>query len=159
MGVSPDADDARERQRSMPLVSILFPPGERQTLSGEALPGSAMDIATQMISSGSAHLATPLTGAMCLAAAAAVPGSLVNEIADRSFPDAPPLTLAHPSGTMRLAPVVRFQDGAPAIDEIAIFRTARRLMDGRVYVPAALFETGEAAPTNRTTGAEPAHAD
>ena len=73
---------------------------------------------------------------MCLAAAAAVPGTVVADLLSQ------PLTLGrsvfrirHPQGV--IAPEITVVEGAgpPTVHSIAIDRTARRIMDGFVYVP------------------------
>src|SRR3546814_19846405 len=62
-----------------------------------------LDIVSQVISAGSPHLATPLTGAMCLACAAAVPGTVVADIAGDAARGERPLRIGHPSGVIELS--------------------------------------------------------
>lgn len=135
MGLVDEAEEARTTLRNLPMVSIVYAPRRFATLGGEALEAAEVDIVSQVISAGSPHLATPLTGAMCLACAAVVPGTLVAEIAGGAAVGERPLRIGHPSGIIELSPVVNRDGGAESVEEVAIYRTARRLMEGQVFVP------------------------
>ena len=97
---------------------------------------TAEDIVARIVNPERVHKAFAVTGAMCLAAAAAVPGTVVADLLSQ------PLTLGrsvfrirHPQGV--IAPEITVVEGAgpPTVHSIAIDRTARRIMDGFVYVP------------------------
>ena len=116
--------EARTRIKNLPLVSLIWP---RSAASAEA------DIVTRMISAGQPHRATPLTGAMCLAVAGRLPGSIVAEaLSERSEPDRD-ITIAHASGILTLGAKVRISGGEAVAEEVVVYRTARRLMEGRVF--------------------------
>jgi 2-methylaconitate isomerase len=123
--------DARSRIRNLPLVSLIWP---RSAASGKA------DIVTRMISAGQPHRATPLTGAMCLAVAGKLPGSIVAEaLGERSDPD-DDIAIEHASGVLTLGAKVRNSGGEAVAEEVVVYRTARRLMEGRVFYRANLAE-------------------
>ena len=75
----------------------------------------------------------PLTGAMCLAVAARLPGTLVAELATARTES---VRIAQPSGVSTLGVVVAVGPPAEA-RSVTVSRTARRLMEGRVLVPRA----------------------
>lgn len=135
MGLVAEEAEARTTLRNLPMVSIVYPPRRVVTLAGEVLTPEDVDIVSQVISAGSPHLATPLTGAMCLACASVVPGTVVAEIAGAADAGDQPLRIGHPSGVIDLSPVVKREGEAVTVEEVAIYRTARRLMDGHVLVP------------------------
>jgi hypothetical protein len=86
-----------------------------------------------MISAGQPHRATPLTGAMCLAVAGRLPGSMVAEaLGERSEPERD-IAIAHASGILTLGAKVRTSGGEAVAEEVVVYRTARRLMEGRVF--------------------------
>lgn len=71
---------------------------------------------------------------MCLAVAAQIPGTLVHEAVGRSDRA---IRLGHPSGVQTVgADVFSTPEGYKA-EKVIVHRTARRLMEGMVYVPAA----------------------
>jgi 2-methylaconitate cis-trans-isomerase PrpF len=116
--------EARTSIKNLPLVSLIWP---RSVESADA------DIVTRMVSAGQPHRATPLTGAMCLAVAGRLPGSVVAEaLGERSEPDRD-IAIAHASGILTLGAKVRTSGGETVAEEVVVYRTARRLMEGRVF--------------------------
>jgi 2-methylaconitate cis-trans-isomerase PrpF len=86
------------------------------------------------------HRAIPGTSALCAAAAAQIPGTVVHEAVEVGAATAgaardedSPLRLATPSGVVTCAADVRF--GVPQTASASLFRTARPLMRGQVAVP------------------------
>jgi hypothetical protein len=112
--------------KNLPLVAIVAPPGDR----------TDADVVTRMISAGNPHGAIPLTGAMCLVSAASVPGTVVHACM-RSNKEVGDVRIAHASGVLPVAATVRVENGQPRLEEAVVYRTARRLMEGRVLVPAS----------------------
>lgn len=152
MGIAPTLEAAG--RMSAPLVAMVAQPTAMTTLSGGRLEPADMDVLVRVISSGQPHRATPLTGAMCLAVAARVEGTLAAAMAAGLARDAPRIRIAHPSGIIVVdakVGVVRRDDiraadgiratGAPPpagtgaephAEYAAVYRTARRLFEGRV---------------------------
>ena len=136
MGIAATAD-AAARKPSIPKVAMVTGPTNARTLSGEALSGESADITVRMISLEQPHRAVPLTGAMCLAVAARIEGSLVHRMARQPKAMDEPVRIAQPSGlTVVGACVCRSGDSWHA-EQATVYRTARRLMDGAVYVRAS----------------------
>ena len=77
------------------------------------------------------HKAFAATGAVCTAVAANLPGTVVHQVA-RCFADGV-VRIGHPSGVF---PVIIRINADGDITEAAYTRTARRIMDGTVYVAA-----------------------
>jgi 2-methylaconitate cis-trans-isomerase PrpF len=136
MGIARTADEAM-RKPSIPKVAMVTGPREALTLAGDRLAIDDADLTVRMISIGQPHRAVPLTGAMCLAVAARLPGSIAHRVArPANSPDAP-VRIAQPSGlTVVGAAVRRTADGWIA-DHTTVYRTARRLMEGVVFVRAS----------------------
>jgi 2-methylaconitate cis-trans-isomerase PrpF len=73
------------------------------------------------------------TGAVALAAAAAIPGTVVHRIAGLSAEGI--VRFGHPSGTLSVGAEALHQDGRWVIRKVIVSRSARRLMEGWVRVP------------------------
>jgi 2-methylaconitate cis-trans-isomerase PrpF len=133
MGITGDLQQAAEV--SVPFVAFVAPPTAMDVLSGRRLSPADMDIAVRMMSNGQAHRATPLTGALCLAVATRIPGSIPNALARRLPDDARQIRIAHASGVILVDAKVECDgDGSEAHAAYAgVYRTARRLFDGRVH--------------------------
>jgi 2-methylaconitate cis-trans-isomerase PrpF len=80
---------------------------------------------------GAVHRALPITAALCLAAAARIPGTVVHAHAG---PVGPNVRLVHPLGQVEVLSEVDVGDsGIPVVKSVGVVRTARRLMSGTAY--------------------------
>ncbi|WP_260729801.1 2-methylaconitate cis-trans isomerase PrpF family protein [Dactylosporangium roseum] len=116
-----------------PKVAVISPPDAFRTLAGERIEPAAHDLGVRMLSMERTHRAVTVTGALCLAVAARVPGTLPWTIAGGVTG---PLRLANPSGVVVADAVMEQRDGAVHPVSAALLRTARRLMHGHVAVPS-----------------------
>jgi 2-methylaconitate cis-trans-isomerase PrpF len=130
MGIAPTLDAAANM--SAPFVAMVAAPSAATTLSGRKLSPGDMDILVRVISSGQPHRATPLTGALCFAVAARIEGTLASGMAAGLASDASQIRIAHPSGVIVVDARVSSRAGAPLAEYAAVYRTARRLFEGRV---------------------------
>ncbi|HLZ02894.1 MAG TPA: PrpF domain-containing protein [Bradyrhizobium sp.] len=132
MGIAADIGEAR-RMTGIPKIAMVSGPRAGRALSGRELKAADADIWVRMISVGQPHRAVPITGAICLAVAARVPGSLPAGLCDATGP----IRIAHPSGvTLVDARVVAGEGGAAKAEFGAVYRTARRLFEGNVIYRA-----------------------
>lgn len=131
MGLAPTIEAAANM--SAPFIAFVAPPREMTTLSGRTLSPADMDIVVRVLSSGQPHRATPLTGAMCFAVATRVKGTLASEMAHGLAKDASQIRIAHPSGLIVVdAKVTASANSVAHAEYAAVYRTARRLFEGRV---------------------------
>jgi len=92
-----------------------------------------IDLNARILSMGRLHHAMTGTGAVALAAAAAIPGTVVRRCA---APDAAGrLRFGHPSGTMTVGALAVEESGRWRVTQVSMSRSARRLMEGVVFVP------------------------
>ncbi len=139
MGIA-NTVEAASKKPSIPKVAMVSAPQSARTLAGETLSADNADITIRMISIGQPHRAVPLTGAMCLAVASRLEGSIVHRVARPATSFDAPVRIAQPSGlTVVGASVRRAVDGWVA-DHATVYRTARRLMDGVVYIRASSLD-------------------
>jgi 2-methylaconitate cis-trans-isomerase PrpF len=103
------------------------------TLSGRELGPTDMDIAIRMISMGMAHRAVPITGALCLAVACRIAGSVPHRV---SPPREGQIRVAHPSGVTVVDAMVATDGALPVAESCAVYRTTRRLFEGTVLYRA-----------------------
>jgi 2-methylaconitate cis-trans-isomerase PrpF len=133
MGLASDLE-AAARIPSIPKVAMVAQPKASPTLSGRELAAGDMDIAIRMISVGQPHRAVPITGAVCVAVAARVPGTLPHSLCSAA---SGPIRIGHPSGVILVdAAVGEGADGRPVAEYGAVYRSARRLFEGAVLYRA-----------------------
>ena len=136
MGFARNLADATENSPAVPKVGFVSASQDYMGISGKQVSGENMDICARVISVFKCHKACPLTAASAISVAAAVPGTIVHELARQTEPGR--VRIGHPSGVMTMFPYL--DNGAKPLDEIrvsgvAVQRTARRIMDGTVYIP------------------------
>ncbi len=120
---------------ALPKVAVVAPPAPFRALDGRLVEASAADLSARVISMGKCHRAFALTGAMCLAVAARIEGTVVAECLPLS-PVSSDLRLAHPSGILPISAAVERKDGQWWVSQVTAYRTARRLMEGYVRIPS-----------------------
>ena len=126
-----------------PKIAVVSAPAAFVTLDGRTIDAAAQDIAIRMLSMERAHRAVTLTGAMCLAVACRIEGSLPHRLCTAAA-DAQAIRVAHPSGIVAAGAAVFPRDGGWHVDSARVYRTARRLMQGEVAV--APFRAEEERP-------------
>jgi 2-methylaconitate cis-trans-isomerase PrpF len=133
MGLTADLE-AAGKLASIPKVAMICAPQDAPTLTGRLLTAGEADIGIRMISLGQPHRAVPITGAICLAVAARVPGTLPHRLCTAKQG---PIRVGHASGTTVVdAAVIDRGDGTMRAEYGAVFRTARRLFEGNVIYRA-----------------------
>ena len=103
---------------TVPKMTIVSPPRQ----------GGA--IATRTFIPHRCHQAIGVLGAVSVATACLVPGSLAHDLATTGDGARRALSVEHPTGEMT---VMATLDDTGTIETAAILRTARKLMDGRVF--------------------------
>jgi len=136
MGIGKDAEDAAKK-RTVPFIGFVTGPLDAQSLSGAAIKGDSVDLTGRMLSNGQPHRALPLTASLCMAVAARLEGSIVNQVARLNPDPEAEIRIAMPSGVLVVAATVRKVNGAWYAEQGAFFRTQRRLFDGYVYMRAS----------------------
>ena len=122
-------EDARTKSTSAPKVSIVSAPQDYINMDRNEVKADTMDLCCRAISVGALHKAYPMTVAVGTGAAARIPGTIVNEIV-KPAPDQDIIRLGHASGVTEVDVKM---DGEKVIKG-GVTRTARRIMDGWVYV-------------------------
>jgi 2-methylaconitate cis-trans-isomerase PrpF len=122
---------------ALPKIAVVAPPAAYHALDGAGFAADTHDIAVRMISMERAHRAVPLTGAMCLGVASRIPGSLPHRLAGPPA-RADETRVANPSGILSVGAEVRQGSAGWHAESAVVYRSARRLMQGAVAVPAGL---------------------
>ena len=122
---------------ALPKIAVVAPPAAYHALDGAGFTADSHDITVRMISMERAHRAVPLTGAMCLGVASRIPGSLPHHLAGPPA-RADETRVANPSGILSVGAEVRETIAGWHAESAVVYRSARRLMQGAVAVPAGL---------------------
>ena len=91
------------------------------------------------------HPGMAVTGAVCLASAAAIEGSTVNSVADLRPGNARTIAIEHPAGRIEIDLMTSGAPANPVIERAAVIRTTRRLFEGFVLIPSSVWQGEKAA--------------
>lgn len=133
MGFAKDLEDARENSPAVPKVGFVTAPQSYVDIAGNAVRAEEMDICARVISVFKCHKASPLTSAGAISVAAALKGSVVEKVL-RPMEQVDKVRIGHPSGIMTMCPELEERDGELTLPSVAVQRTARRIMEGIVYI-------------------------
>ena len=128
MGFVENWIDARTKSTSAPKVSIISAPQDYKNMDGDIVKAEDMDICVRAISVGALHKAYPMTVAVGTGAAALIPGTIVYETVRKTGKSI--VKLGHSSGVTE---AVMKMEGEKVLMG-GVTRTARRIMDGFVYI-------------------------
>lgn len=120
-------DDVAGAPSAGPKIGMVAAPADAPVLDGTTLAAGDTDLLVRVISMEQAHKAVPGTGAMCIAAAATLPDSLVTEVIGHTI-SGTPVRLGTPSGAVASAAVANGDE----LQECSLLRSARVLMRGQV---------------------------
>ncbi|MBO6510228.1 MAG: PrpF family protein [Roseibium sp.] len=124
-------------KRSNPKVAIVGDAGAFNSLDGKGHATDSHDLNVRLVSMGNFHRAITLTGGMCTAVAAQIPGTLVQDLAQTKTPD---LRIGTPSGVLNVTARVETGPEGPRAVSAGTYRTQRRIMEGAVLFPDELLE-------------------
>ncbi|MCM5569472.1 2-methylaconitate cis-trans isomerase PrpF [Burkholderiaceae bacterium FT117] len=134
MGLAETAEEATRLRPSEPEIAWVARPAAYRSSAGAEIAGERIDVLARILTAGRLNPAFTGTGSIALAAAAALPGSVVGEVA-RTLPGVP-TRIGHPSGTLTVGAELTCVDGHWRFDKAVLSRSARRLMSGWVHLPS-----------------------
>jgi 2-methylaconitate isomerase len=134
IGLAASTEEASARSKSIPKIAMVTRPRDAVLLDRSTLPADGVDLVVRMISMGVPHNAVPLTGGMCAAVAANIGGTIAHEATRAGAQTREALRVGHASGVLEVAAKVERANDWYA-RHATVFRTARRLMKGEVYIP------------------------
>jgi len=135
MGLARTPEDATALRPATPKLLWVAPPAPYEAAGGKRIAAGDVNLVVRILSMGKLHHAMTGTGAVAIAVAALVPGTVVSRIAPAGSDGR--IRFGHASGVLDVGAQARQEaDGAWRIDQVSMIRSARRLMVGRVCVPA-----------------------
>ncbi|MBC3247085.1 2-methylaconitate cis-trans isomerase PrpF [Pseudomonas lurida] len=136
MGLAATAEEATRLRPHTPKLCFVAKPQAYQAAGGKLVEPGDIDVIARILSMGKLHHAITGTGAVAVAVAAALDGTLVNRIAgdigDRQ------VRMGHTAGSVAVGAKTVLEDGAWSVDKAVMSRSARRLMEGWVRIPEVL---------------------
>ncbi|WP_207001285.1 2-methylaconitate cis-trans isomerase PrpF family protein [Trinickia mobilis] len=126
----------------LPFVVFVAPPSDYVTYSGAQKSADQFDFLARLIFMNRMHEAMAGTGSMCIASASRIEGSVVHGVLTQESRKSETLRIGHPNGIMDVQVAVAPSCNPEGVqfEKLGFARTARKIMDGTVYVPIADIE-------------------
>ncbi|MBX6374379.1 MAG: 3-methylitaconate isomerase [Acetobacteraceae bacterium] len=145
MGLIPDAARSREDSPATPILGMVGPPADyTRDLGGGMVRAEETDLVARLMFMQQAHKTYAGTSTVCTGVASRLPGTVVHEAASRpGAHNRVTLRIGHPAGVIETESVVEQRaDGEIRVRRATLGRTARRILEGTVFVPEPAAAVG-----------------
>jgi 2-methylaconitate cis-trans-isomerase PrpF len=139
-GLVENPEDAAKKSPYNPFFAIVSPPADYKTISGAEVKASEIDLVSRLLFMLKMHKTYPVTGTVCTGAAVRIPGSVAWEVLREEAKSRVTVHIGHPGGVIPVEAEAEVINGQVQLKRIGVYRTARRIMDGYVYVRKAAFK-------------------
>lgn len=139
VGMAATPEEATRKSPYSPFIAIVSRPADYRRADGTTVGAGEVDIVSRLLFMQRMHKTYPGTGSVATGAAVRIAGSLAHAALDRRADASTPVRIGHPAGVMVVESEVARPGPVPEFGKLAFYRTARRIMDGRVYVKKSVF--------------------
>lgn len=137
MGLAKSKETA---SNAVPKVAMVAAAQDYPANDGSLVVADTMDLVARTLALGVMHKTYAVTGGICLATAALIEGSVVNEVLSERAKKSGEVKIAHPSGILEVFVDLSKVDAQWVLNKAGVCRTAKPIMEGMVYVPAELYK-------------------
>ena len=117
----------------IPKMTFVAEAEDYVNMDGKEIKKDSIDLLSRMMSMQKAHPSYAMTGAMCTAAAAVVPGSIVNQVLPADV-DTQFIRIGHPGGILECGVDYKENGAVPVIEDTFGFRTANLILEGTAVI-------------------------
>jgi 2-methylaconitate cis-trans-isomerase PrpF len=135
LGIAASEEEATRRSQAVPKVAMVAASQSYPALSGRGIESGEVDLLARMMSMGGLHRTYAVSGAVAIAGAAMIPGTVVSDLLAENARGKDLLRIGHPGGVIEVGAVIESRAGEFHYKEAVLGRTSRRLMEGSVLVP------------------------
>jgi 2-methylaconitate cis-trans-isomerase PrpF len=129
---------------SIPKISFVAPAQDCITMTGMEVKKEQVDLLARVMAMGKMHKTFAITAGIPAAIAGVIPGSVVHKVIKGGSQRVMgrDVILGHPSGQMDVKVEAREEDDEIRVISCTIGRTARKIMEGRVFIPKKVYSSG-----------------
>jgi methylitaconate Delta-isomerase len=134
VGLVGDALRSAQENPNHPFLVVVSPPCSYRIKNGTVIQREDVDVVARAFFMQRMHKAFPASAALCLGVAAKIAGTVAHEASDKSRHHHSTVRIGHAAGTMDVEVDVSGSGAACKVDRAVYARTARKILDGFVYV-------------------------
>ncbi len=141
IGLVEQWQDAARKSPYIPFFVLVSPPADYVDFTtGQTVEAQDVDFVARLLFMLRMHKAYAVTGTVCTGAAAKIPGTIVYQAARPESRSRSLTRIGHPAGVIDVEAVVRLAGEGASFTSVhlsraSVGRTARRIMEGHVFVP------------------------
>lgn len=139
IGLVEQWEDAKKRTPYQPFFAMVSPPASHTCFNGLEVAADQVDVVSRLTFMLKMHKAYPITGTVATGAVARVKDSVVWDLLSEQARKEQVLRIGHPSGIIPVEALADSGNGHTQIKKLGVYRTARMIMQGQVYVPKEVF--------------------
>ncbi len=133
LGLTEDYRKSAWETPGIPKMTFVAEAADYVTSDGKEVRKEDIDLLSRMMSMQKPHPSYAMTGAMCTAAAAVIPGSVVQQVLNPKA-DTEYIRIGHPGGVLACGVEYEMKENEPVIEDTFGFRTANLLLEGTAVV-------------------------
>jgi methylitaconate Delta-isomerase len=146
MGLIERQADGTRKTPAAPLLAMIAPPADYENVLGAIrVKAEEVDFVSRLMFMQQMHKTYAGTSTVCTGVASKLVGTIVHEAARPECQQRLETYIGHPAGVIETQAKVTLEGNAYAVHRATVGRTARRIMEGRVFLPehATLAEAAE----------------
>ena len=134
-GLCGSPEEAAAKSPYNPFFAIVSESQDYAGPGGVKVGRDEIDLTSRLLFMLRMHKAYPITGTVATGAALRIPGSVVWDVLREEAKTRTEVYIGHPSGRIPVESEVTADGGRIELKKACVYRTARRIMDGIVYLP------------------------
>lgn len=134
-GIAKDVQSATSQSPAIPKIGFVSKPQDYISPSGEHIFADQVDLVARLASMQKMHRAYMVTGAVSTSVASQIEGSVVWNVLSNRAKGADRIFIGQPYGPMEVSVAIEKDRDSIVFSRAGVVRTARRILDGYVYVP------------------------
>ncbi|MEX2452012.1 MAG: PrpF domain-containing protein, partial [Rhodospirillales bacterium] len=136
MGMIDDPARGRATSPATPLIGMIAPPRDYENvIGGGTVEAGECDFLSRLMFMQQMHKTYAATSTVCTGVASRLPGTIVHEACRPETLENITVRIGHPAGVIETETRVEPAGNGYAVKRATLGRTARRIMEGRVYLP------------------------
>jgi len=129
-----DRRKSAEESPEFPFLVFVNRAAPYTSFSGTRIEAGDVDFVARMMFLQKLHKTYAASVSLCTGTAAMIPGTVVNDVASEAIINRKAVRIGHPGGVMEVESAVEKRGNEYVVQRSSVARTARRIMDGFVYI-------------------------